>query len=141
VDEKFTASGIEFVAEYNITKALKLTANATYTHVNEDLSLRIPEFKVNGLLGYQVCKNTFMSLSYQFTDDRTDSFYNGLTYMNEEVNLKSYNLLDFYISQNILENKMKLFANVTNIFNEDYQELYGYSTKGRNVNIGFSLTL
>jgi vitamin B12 transporter len=36
---------------------------------------------------------------------------------------------------------MKLFANVTNIFNEDYQELYGYSTKGRNVNIGFSLTL
>ena len=141
VDEKFTASGIEFVADYNITKTLKLTANATYTQVDEDLSLRIPEFKVNGLLGYQVCENTFMSLSYQFTDDRTDSFYNDLTYMNEEVNLKSYNLLDFYISHNILDNKMKLFANLTNIFNEGYQELYGYSTKGRNVNIGFSLTL
>jgi vitamin B12 transporter len=61
--------------------------------------------------------------------------------MNEEVILKSYNLLDFYISQNILDNKMKLFANVANIFNEDYQELYGYSTKGRNFNVGFSLTL
>lgn len=61
--------------------------------------------------------------------------------MNEEVNLKSYNLLDFYVSHNILNNKMTLFANVTNILNEDYQELYGYSTKGRNVNIGFSLTL
>ncbi|WP_417881676.1 TonB-dependent receptor plug domain-containing protein [Xanthomarina gelatinilytica] len=141
VNENFTASGIEFVADYNITKTLKLTANATYTQVDEDLSLRIPEFKVNGLLGYQVCKNTFMSLSYQFTDDRTDSFYNDLTYMNEEVNLKSYNLLDFYISQNILDNKMKVFANLTNIFNEGYQELYGYSTQGRNVNIGFSLTL
>ncbi len=141
VDEKFTASGVEFVADYNITKTLRLAANATYTHVDEDLSLRIPELKVNGLLGYQVCENTFMSVSYQFTDDRTDSFYNNVTYMNEEVNLKSYNLLDFYISHNILDNKMKLFMNVTNIFNEDYQELYGYATKGSNVNVGFSLTL
>ncbi|TYA55981.1 TonB-dependent receptor plug domain-containing protein [Formosa maritima] len=141
VNEEFTASGLELVADYNITKTLKLTANATYTHVDEDLSLRIPEFKVNGLLGFQVCEKTFMSLSYQFTDERTDSFYNNLTFMNEEVSLNSYNLLDFYISHTILDNKMKLFANVTNIFNEDYQELYGYSTKGRNVNLGFSLTL
>lgn len=141
VNENFTASGIEFVADYNITKALKLSANATYTKVDEDLSLRIPELKVNGLLGYQLCKSTFMSVSYQFTDSRTDSFYNNISYMNEEVNLKSYNLLDFYVSHNILNNKMTLFANVTNILNEDYQELYGYSTKGRNVNIGFSLTL
>jgi len=141
VNENFTASGIEFVADYNITKALKLSANATYTMVDEDLSLRIPELKVNGLLGYQLCESTFMSVSYQFTDSRTDSFYNNISYMNEEVNLKSYNLLDFYVSHNILNNKMTLFANVTNILNEDYQELYGYSTKGRNVNIGFSLTL
>lgn len=141
VNENFTASGIEFVADYNITKALKLSANATYTKVDEDLSLRIPELKVNGLLGYQLCESTFMSVSYQFTDSRTDSFYNNISYMNEEVNLKSYNLLDFYVSHNILNNKMTLFANVTNILNEDYRELYGYSTKGRNVNIGFSLTL
>ncbi len=141
VNENFTASGIEFVADYNITKTLKLSANATYTKVDEDLSLRIPELKVNGLLGYQLCESTFMSVSYQFTDSRTDSFYNNISYMNEEVNLKSYNLLDFYVSHNILNNKMTLFANVTNILNEDYRELYGYSTKGRNVNIGFSLTL
>ncbi len=36
---------------------------------------------------------------------------------------------------------MTLFANITNILNEDYQELYGYSTKGRNINIGFNLSL
>jgi len=70
VNENFTASGIEFVADYNITKALKLSANATYTKVDEDLSLRIPELKVNGLLGYQLCESTFMSVSYQFTDSR-----------------------------------------------------------------------
>ncbi|HCY82516.1 MAG TPA: TonB-dependent receptor, partial [Xanthomarina gelatinilytica] len=83
VNENFTASGIEFVADYNITKALKLSANATYTKVDEDLSLRIPELKVNGLLGYQLCESTFMSVSYQFTDSRTDSFYNNISYMNE----------------------------------------------------------
>ncbi|MDX1317456.1 MAG: TonB-dependent receptor plug domain-containing protein, partial [Xanthomarina gelatinilytica] len=61
VNENFKASGIEFVADYNITKTLKLSANATYTKVDEDLSLRIPELKVNGLLGYQLCESTFMS--------------------------------------------------------------------------------
>ena len=36
VDEKFTASGFEFTADYRITDDLKLNANATYTKVEED---------------------------------------------------------------------------------------------------------
>ena len=61
--------------------------------------------------------------------------------MNDEIILKSYSLLDFYMSQNIIDGKMKLFASITNIFNEDYEELYGFSTKGRNFSLGFNLNL
>ena len=61
--------------------------------------------------------------------------------MNDEVILKDYSLLDVYISQRILKNKVTIFANFTNILNKDYLELYGYSTRGRNIIMGFSLKL
>jgi vitamin B12 transporter len=141
VNADFAASGLEFTGNYKVTKTLNLNANATYTKVEKDLSLRIPKLKVNARLDYQPCDATFLSLSYQFNDDRTDSVYNSSTFMNEDVTLKSYNLLDFYISHKIIKNKVTLFANVTNILNEDYQELFGYSTKGRNVNIGINISL
>ncbi|MEZ4793019.1 MAG: TonB-dependent receptor [Gelidibacter sp.] len=141
VDERFTTSGIEFTATYKITKKLIFNANATYTKVEDDLNLRIPELKANARLDYQVCDATFLSLSYQFNDDRKDSVFNNVTFMNEMVTLKSYSLLDFYISHKIVNNKVTLFANLTNILNEDYVELFGYSTKGRNINLGLTLRL
>ncbi|MEJ2114319.1 MAG: TonB-dependent receptor [Flavobacteriaceae bacterium] len=126
---------------HKFSEKVNVTTNITYTNVDKDLDLRIPELKINARFDYQLFEATFLSLSYQYNDDRKDSFFNSSTFMNEEVTLKSYSLLDFYISQKILDGKMKLFASVTNIFNEDYEELYGFSTKGRNFSLGFSLNL
>jgi len=139
-DESLTASGIEFTGDYKLTKRVRLNVNATYTKVEEDLKLRIPEFKVNANLNYQVSDATFMSLSYQYNDTREDAFFNSTTFTSENVNLKSYSLLDFYVSHKLIKNRMTLFTNITNIFNTDYQELFGYKTKGRNINIGFNLS-
>lgn len=141
VEEDFTASGIEFTANYKINKNLSLNANLTYTKVEDDLNLRIPELKGNARVDYSFNENTFFSLTYQYNDNRRDSVYNNTTFMNDDITLKSYGLLDAYVSRNIIKNKLKVFANVTNILNEDYQELFGYSTKGRNINIGFNLSL
>lgn len=137
----FTASGVEFVAQANISKDLVLNLNATYTKVDEDLSLRIPEVKMNARLDYQVLKSTLLSLSYQYNDAREDSVFNSTTFVNDRVTLDAFGLLDFYVSHKIIANKMTLFANVTNIFNEDYQELFGFSTRGRGVNLGFNLSI
>jgi len=140
VSRSFTSSGLELTANYRLTNSLILNANASYTKVDEELDLRIPEIKVNTRLDYQLCDKTFMSLSYQFNDDRRDSVFNNVTFMNDDVTLEKYSLLDFYISQKIIKNKVTLFANINNLFNEEYVELYGFSTKGRNVNIGFNLS-
>ena len=80
-------------------------------------------------------------MSYQFNDKREDAFYNSATFATEAVSLDAYSLLDFYISHKVLKDKMTFFANVTNLLNADYQELYRYTTKGRNINIGFNLSL
>lgn len=140
-DKSFTASGLEFVAQAKIVKNLNFNLNTTYTSVDEDLSLRIPEIKVNTRLDYDLCEATTLSLSYQYNDDREDSVYNPNTFENDKITLESYGLLDFNISHNIIKNRMTVFANLTNIFNEDYQELFGYATRGRGVNLGFNLNL
>ena len=141
IDQSFNASGIEFTADFNVFKQFKVKGNATYTKVADKLNLRIPKVKVNASLLYDISESTFLSMSYQYNDDRADSVYNPLTYQNDAVNLKSYNLFDFYISHKLIKNKVLLFASVTNILNETYQELYGYSTKGRNVNLGLNISL
>ena len=141
VEERFTASGIEFMGNYKFTQKLAINANATYTKIGEDLNLRIPELKANVRLDYQVCLTTFVSLAYQYNDDRRDSVFNNDTFMNDDVTLKSYSLLDFYVSHSFKNNKMKLFANITNLLNESFVELFGYSTRGRNINLGVTIRL
>jgi vitamin B12 transporter len=109
--------------------------------VEEDLNLRIPEIKVNAALNYQLNDKTFMSLNYQYNDARDDAFFNSTTFESETVTLKSFSIFDFYISHKVVNNRLTLFANMNNILNEDYEELFGYSTRGRNINIGFNLSL
>jgi len=52
--------------------------------------------------------------------------------------LDEFGLLDFYISHKLIKN-MTIFAAINNITNEDYQEIFGFNTRGRNARIGFSL--
>ncbi|MDX1702289.1 MAG: TonB-dependent receptor, partial [Melioribacteraceae bacterium] len=141
VDEKFTASGFEFVANYNVSNRIKLMANGTYTRVAEELDLRIPEIKVNASINYQISDKSLLRLDYQYNDERNDLVFNNSTFMNDTIILDSYSLLDLYFSTKVKHDKILLFANITNLLNEEFQELFGFSTKGRNINIGFNLTL
>lgn len=139
VDTDFTASGLEFSSNYKFSEKMSWVVNATYTKVEENLNLRIPKFKVNVRMDYQILNSTFFSLAYQFNDDRNDLVFNSSTFTNDKIVLQHYSLLNAYLSHTILKNKMTVFANFTNILNEDYEEIYGYSTKGRNISIGFDL--
>ena len=141
VEESFTASGAELLLEYKVSDKLNALFNGTYTHLDEDLDLRIPEIKINAKLDYSLSESTQISLSYQYNDERNDAFYNSATFMTEEVVLASYSLVDLYMSHRILNNNMTIFANITNLLNADFEELYGFETRGRNVSFGFNLSL
>jgi vitamin B12 transporter len=77
-------------------------------------------------------------LSYQFNDDRTDSFYNNNTFANELVVLESFGVLDYYISHQVNDH-LKIFAGVNNLTNEKYEEIYRFNTMGRNARFGLAL--
>ncbi|WP_100614829.1 TonB-dependent receptor plug domain-containing protein [Confluentibacter citreus] len=133
--ESATVHGVEVEAAINLIKDLTISANYTFTELQEGLRLRLPKHKVNANVGYNFSESTYAALTYQFVGDRTDTDFS--TYQN--VELKSFSLIDLYFSQKLIENKLKLFVTVNNLFNEDYLEIIGYTTKGRNVSLGMNL--
>ena len=131
--DELNAKGVEL--ELNATPIEKLSIEANYTFVEykEALARRIPRHKANVQFGYEVSNTTFTSLSYQYTHERFENSFVPL--------LESFSVLNFYISHTALKSKVTFFGGLDNILNESYEDVPGYSTKGRNVRLGFNLTL
>ncbi|WP_299440996.1 TonB-dependent receptor [uncultured Aquimarina sp.] len=140
ISDDFTTSGLEFeVSSKLMNDKMVVSGNFTYTKVDENLSrIGIPEIKFNASIGYNISSKSFVSLSYQYNDEREGRFTDFTTFASEPRTLNSYGILDFYISHQLLKN-MTVFAAMNNITNEDYQEVFGFSTRGRNARIGFNL--
>ncbi len=138
IADEFNNSGVEVELSNRFGKKFRLNANYTFTEADNRFALRIPKHKVNANLIYMPTEKTTLSLAYQFNDSREDLFFNPNTFASERVTLSSFGLADFYVSHQI-NNNLKVMLNPTNIFDEDYQEIYRFSTRGRNLQLGFSL--
>lgn len=137
VSDDFTVAGFETELDLDITSKAHLNANYTFTEQQDKLSLRLPKHRVNATLGYDISKNTYFSVSHQFTGSRNDTDYS--TY--QQVKLDSFHLVDCFLSYKLTGKQITFFAGMSNIFNADYLELVGYTTKGRNARIGINMTL
>jgi len=140
VASDLTARGIEISGEYRWEK---LRASANYTFIERDQStlLRLPKHKANASVGYQVLDRTNFTFRYQYNDDRNDLFFNNSTFTSDAVILDSYHLLDLDITHRLEKHPLTLFAGISNLLNEEYQELFGYQTRGRNVKVGLRVDL
>jgi vitamin B12 transporter len=132
ISDEFTANGFEIEASKRFAKKFRATANYTNTQADDRFSLRIPEHKLNASFGYDISSNTYVGLNYQYNSDRED-----IT-AGETVVLSSYGLLGF-TSYHQLTKNIKVFASVTNILNEEFEELYRYQARGRNYRLGVAL--
>lgn len=138
ISEEFTAEGFEAELNLDLSEKILFTGNYTFTEVEERFALRIPQHKVNASLSYSLNENWNASLAYQFNGERTDAFFNPEKAMNENIILEDFSLLDFFLNYRMNEH-LQLFGAVTNILNEEYRELYGYATRGRNYRVGLNL--
>ncbi|KZS41547.1 hypothetical protein AWE51_21305 [Aquimarina aggregata] len=122
---------------------LFIKSNYTYTNIGKlDDNIRIPEHMVNANIGYQLNDKTYTSLNYQYNTERSDNDFSNpdpITFAPAQVTLDNFGLLDFYINHKLMDN-LTVFAALNNITNEEYQEVFGFSTRGRNAKIGFNLT-
>ncbi len=138
IDETFHASGVEVELDYTFSKALNFKTNYTFTQAEERFALRIPKHKLNASVNYNISSNSFVSLTYQFNDERTDSFFDIETFESKQVKLSNYSLLDFYVSHKLNE-YIKIFGGISNLTNETYEEVYRFNTRGRNARFGLAL--
>lgn len=139
IDESFEASGVEVEVSKAFDFGLQLSANYTNTQADEKFALRIPEHKVNAAATYQLYKGASLALNYQYNSERTDTFFNPETFASENVILDSYGLLDLTLSTQITDS-ITIFTGISNIFNAEYEELYRFQTRGRNLRSGFTLS-
>jgi len=126
----FSAKGVETEITFKASDKIQLSANYTFIDRDESLLLKIPQNKFFVKAAYHLLTDTFTSLSYRFVD-ATKDFGN--------VALPSYQLVDFFVHHQLLEDTVTFYGSVTNLFNEDFQEIAGYTTRGRNYNIGLRL--
>ncbi len=132
--DEFKVNGIEVELSSKLTKGLNVNANYTFTERKDGVIFRAPKHKANLNVGYAVNNKTYFSLNYQFTGDRTATAFNAD--FTERLTLESYSLLDFNVNHTVIKNRLKFYGTVSNIFNEDYEEVFGFATLGRNYRVG-----
>lgn len=126
----FNAKGVEAELNYNAFETLNLSVDYAYTNYKGLIeTLRLPTHKFGARVNYQVLPKTHISANYRFTGKRED----------KANTLDSYSLVDFFVNQKVMKDKVTLFASVTNLLNENYQEITNYTTRGRNYKLGVRL--
>ncbi len=135
------AKGIETEVSYELTSQLKFNANYTFTQVDKALDRLIPKHKANASLDYKPNSRTLFNVNYQYFDTRKDVFFDGNTFGVTGATLDAYQLVNFLAKYELVKGRMTVFAAATNIFNENFVENIGYSTRGRNFKIGLNFVL
>ena len=129
--------GLEAQLDWVPLEKMNFNANYTFTERKGDNAIRIPKHSINAALSYSFSTKTYTSLTYSYTGKRLDTDFNTF---NDEV-LDPFSSFGFYISQEVMANKLKFFLNVENVFNTNFTEVIGFTTRGRNLRLGLSLKL
>ena len=137
IDGIYNAKGVEASVRYSLSERFNIGGNYTFTQVEEQLNRLIPKHKANIDFSYKWNRGSF-GMQYQFVDQRKDAYYDSNVWATQPVNLGAYQLVNSNLSYELLTNRLYIFGAVSNILNEDFQEVIGYNTGGRNYKIGLN---
>ncbi len=132
-----TREGLEISANWMPTAATTFNATYTYTDAEEPsgeevrrpehmASLSVVHAFVDGRL--RIAGGLIYNGEQLDRDFRNSSPANGFAF--EIIELDSYTLANVNITYDITE-ELEVFARVENLFDDDYQEVFGYATPGR----------
>ena len=140
--EETQVFGFEASFKTTLWDRFDLTANYSYADRTDDLVIsKVPKQKVNASLRSELLERTFLTLRYQYNDPRQDIFFNPQTFMADAVVLDSYQVVDLDATYRFKNKDLTLFGGVSNILNEDFTEIYGFQTRGRNYKLGLRVNL
>jgi vitamin B12 transporter len=142
-----------FEVEGNITVAQKIQLRAFYTYANGNITtiqgtkdtsyfnlLRRPRHQLNLSIGSQVTRSLYVSTQFNTVGSRADVFFDD-NFRRQNVNLAAYTLVNFYAEYGFCNNRLKIFADLRNLLNERYSDIFGYNTAGFNAYGGLRFQL
>ncbi|GAB3887700.1 TonB-dependent receptor plug domain-containing protein [Spirosoma agri] len=142
--------GVELEAQAEVNKltftgnVLFLTGAVKTNTAGRDTTynnlFRRPKTQLNLSVGYRVVPTLFVSATLRSIGDRTDRFFNNETFRTDNVTLAAYTTIDLYVEGKITP-QLRLYADVRNLFDQTYYDIYGYNTRRRNATVGLRFTL
>lgn len=135
-----TVKGIETSLQWKINEVFSASANYSYAEADEESTFyRIPNTKIGLTLNAQTQSGTSISAKFLHTGARQTQDF--ATFPANIVDLDSYNVVDLYVGQNVLNDRLRVFGAINNALDADFVGIYGFTTRGRNFNIGVSYQL
>jgi len=123
----------------------KLQLKGIYNYVTGDITtkqngkdttffnlLRRPKSTFNFFVGSQLTKALYVNAQLNLVGERKDVYYDPNTFQAQSITLKHYSLLNFYAEYSVFKNHLKVFADLRNILDKDYSDIYGYNTASFN---------
>ncbi len=134
VDGESKFEGIELSGAYTFDP-YNIILSGNYTHLIKAEKydgtdfLRRPKDLLNVSLDYYTENNMHFGVNTQYVGDRTDSAFDPVTYTQTEVQTGNYTLWNLNFGAKLAED-LDLTLNARNIFDKEYQSVYGYATEG-----------
>jgi vitamin B12 transporter len=136
------ASGLEL--NFRVAATSFLSINSSYTYIDsnnlEDFNDYIPANKFVTGIDITPFENAFLNFTYRNVGERTIfDRYGSFGTAGDDVILEEYQVLDLMANYKVLEDTVTFFIAATNLLNEDYDDIFGYETRGRNYKVGVRL--
>ncbi|MGI9261549.1 MAG: TonB-dependent receptor plug domain-containing protein, partial [Woeseiaceae bacterium] len=143
IDGDSERSGAEFGATWHPSERFDLAASYTYTDSSEQdvngievAELRRPRHSGSLSMNYRSAGERFKtSFQASYGGTRSDVFFPPFPQPSEVVTLSNYWLVDMTVHFQLTDS-VSLFARGANLFDEDYEQVYGYRTPGRTGYVG-----
>lgn len=138
---KARIKGVEATASFD-TGPLAHTVSYDYldarnVQTNELLARRAKQ-QVKYQLDWQVYDFDW-SVTYQYLGTRYDKKFDPVTYASENVKMGGVSLWDLAVSYPVTSH-LTVRGKIANLFDKDYETVYGYETAGREYNLSGSYT-
>ncbi|WP_018127924.1 TonB-dependent receptor plug domain-containing protein [Balneola vulgaris] len=115
---------------YNYLTGEQTTLDGSGNEVKRDNLIRRPEHAFGFSFLVSPSNDVNVNLQVRHTGEREDVFFNPNTFASESKTLDAFTLVNLYADYTLLEGQLTLFADIKNLFDTDYTEVYGYNTIG-----------
>ena len=134
--DKAKTEGVEIFVSAKVIPEITIKSNYTFLSAKDKSKgsaeynlplLRRPEHKISLLLMVNPVKKLNVNLETIYVGKRDDKKFVGFT--SQRVKLDPYTLVNISASYNLFD-FMRLFGRIENLFDVDYEEIYGFGTPG-----------